>query len=137
MVASGLVTLVVWLAPLLDALVRNMPPPLLGPYTTKITDVLELGIITPATFITGGLILRRDPVGYSVALSMLILEIMLAPMIATQTVSQLLAGVSFTTAEIVGPLTGFIVLALVAIWILTALLRNVYGLEPRAGAGKG
>jgi hypothetical protein len=62
---------------------------------------------------------------------------MLAPLIATQTVSQLLAGVSFTTAEIVGPVTGFIVLALVAIWILTALLRNVSGPDPRAETGKG
>lgn len=125
MLASGLVTLVVWLAPLLDALVRNVPPPLLGPYTTKITDVLDLGIITPATFISGVLILRRNPLGYLMALSMLVLEIMLAPMIAAQTVSQLMAGVSFTTAEIVGPMAGFIILALVAIWMLAALLRNI------------
>lgn len=125
MLASGLVTLVVWLAPLLDALVRNVPPPLLGPYTTKITDVLDLGVITPAAFISGVLILRRNPLGYLMALSMLVLEIMLAPMIAAQTVSQLMAGVSFTTGEIVGPMAGFIVLALVAIWMLVALLRNV------------
>lgn len=125
MVASGVITLVVWLAPLLDALVRNVPPPLLGTYTTKITDVLDLGIITPATFISGILILRRKPLGYLVALSLLVLEIMLAPMIAAQTVSQLRAGVTFTTAEIVGPMAGFIVLALVAIWMLVALLRNV------------
>lgn len=115
MLASGLVTLVVWLAPLLDALVRNVPPPLLGPYTTKITDVLDLGIITPATFVSGVLILRQNPLGYLMALSMLVLEIMLAPMIAAQTVSQLMAGVSFTTAEIVGPMAEFIILALVAI----------------------
>jgi hypothetical protein len=125
MVASGLVTLVVWLVPLLDALVWNVPPPLLGPYTTKITDVLDLGIITPATFVAGGLILCRNPLGYLMALSILVLEIMLAPMIAAQTVSQLMAGVSFTTVEIVGPMAGFIVLALVAIWMLVALLRNV------------
>jgi len=125
MIASGLVTLVVWLAPLLDALVQNVPPPLLGSYTTKITDVLDLGIITPATFVAGILILRRNPLGYLMALSMLVLEIMLAPLIAAQTASQLRAGVSFTTGEIVGPIAGFMVLALVAVWMLVALLRNI------------
>ena len=41
-------------------------------------------------------------------------------------------GVSGTTAEIVGPVAGFVMLALVAIWMLVALLRNVAGLGQKA-----
>jgi hypothetical protein len=130
MFASGLVTLVVWLQPLLGALLRDAPPPLLGSYTTNITDVLDLGIITPATFIAGGLILRRDPLGYLVACALLVLEIMLAPMITAQTVSQLLAGVTFTTGAIMGPIAGFMVLALAAIWVLVTLLRALSDSTP-------
>ena len=125
MFASGLVTLIVWLQPLLGALMQNKPPALLGSYSTTLTDVLDLGIITPATFMAGGLILRRDPLGYRVALSLLVLEIMLAPLIAAQTVSQRVAGVSFTTGAIVGPIGGFVVLALVAVWMLVILLRHI------------
>ncbi|CAN5738436.1 hypothetical protein BH10CHL1_BH10CHL1_19900 [soil metagenome] len=125
MFASGLVTLIVWLQPLLSALMQNKPPALLGSYSTTITDVLDLGLITPATFIAGWLILRRDPLGYLVAFALLVLEIMLAPMIAAQTISQLAAGISFTTGQMIGPIAGFVVLALVAVWMLVGLLRHV------------
>jgi hypothetical protein len=89
------------------------------------TYALDLAIITPATFISGVLILLRVPLSYVMALSMLILEAMLAPLIAAQTVTQLEAGVTFTLGEIIGPIAGFAVLALAAIWIIVALLRNI------------
>ena len=130
MVASGLVTLVVWLAPLLGALVRHEPPARLGHYTTTITEVLDLGVITPAALASGALILRRAALGYLIACALLVLEVLLAPLLAAQTVSQLAAGVSFTTAEIVGPLAGFAVLAAVAVGTLVALLRNISGHAP-------
>lgn len=125
MFASGGVTFVVWLGPLLSALLQDEPPHLLGSYTTKVTDVLDLGIITPATFAAGLLILRRAALGYLVALALLVLEVSLAPLIAVQTISQVSAGVSFSTGEIVGPMAGFVVLALLAIRFIVALLRNI------------
>jgi hypothetical protein len=76
------------------------------------------------------LILRRKPLGYVMAFSMLVLEIMLAPMIAAQTISQLRAGISFTPGEIIGPITGFAVLGVSALWVYVALLRRI----PDAGA---
>lgn len=124
MLISGLATLVIWLQPLVNALVQNKPSPVLGTYTTTITDVLDLGIITPATFIAGSLIWRRNPTGYLIAFSLLVLEIMLTPMIAAQTVSQLLAGITFTPAEIIGPMAGFVTLGLFALWVMVILLRG-------------
>lgn len=124
MFVSGLATLVIWLQPLLDALVQNKPSPALGTYTTTITDVLDLGLITPATFIAGALIWRRNPTGYLIAYSLLVLEIMLTPMIAAQTVSQLLAGITYTPAEIIGPMVGFATLGLFALWMMVILLRG-------------
>lgn len=125
MIASGLVTIVVWLVPLLGALVRNEPPALLDSYTVTVTDVLDLGVIAPAVFLAGALILRGDPLGYLIAVSLLVLEAMLAPMMVAQTLFQLDAGVSFTPGEIAGPLAGFGILALGAIRALTALVRNI------------
>jgi hypothetical protein len=125
MVAGGLVTLVVWLGPLLGALLQGEPPELLDSYTTSVTDVLDLGVITPAAILAGALILRRALVGYLMAFSLLVLEVMLAPMIAAQTVAQIAAGVTFTPAEIVGPMAGFVTLGLIAIWVTAALLRTI------------
>jgi hypothetical protein len=123
MFASGLATLVIWLGPLLSALLQNQPPALLGSYTTKVTDVLDLGLITPATFIAGGLIVRRAPLGYLIACALL--ETMLLPMIIGQTVSQLWAGLSFTPGEIIGPMVGFAILGLIALWVLVIILRHI------------
>jgi hypothetical protein len=125
MFASGLVTLVVWGGPIVAALIGGEPPERLDTYTTPVTYALDLATITPATFLAGAFILRRDPLGYLIALSLLVLEAMLAPLIAAQTVSQLSAGVAFPPAQIVGPIAGFVVLAVVAIWVTVAILRNI------------
>ncbi|HRW09864.1 MAG TPA: hypothetical protein P5121_32405 [Caldilineaceae bacterium] len=124
MVVSGLATLVIWLVPLLNDLALNQLPASSGTYSTKITDVLDLGIITPVTLIAGRLIWRRNPVGYLIAFSLLVLEIMLTPMIAAQTVSQLVAGITFTPAEILGPMAGFATLGLFALWVMVVLWRK-------------
>jgi hypothetical protein len=125
MLASGMVTMVVWLGPLLGALARGEPPALLDSYTTTVTDVLDLGVIAPAVFLSGALILRREPLGYVIAFSLLVLEALLAPMMAAQTAFQVAAGVPITAAEFAPPLAGFGVLALAAIAVLVALLRAI------------
>lgn len=125
MFASGLITAVVWLGPLISALLANKPPDRLDGSTTAITDVLDIGIITPTALLAGLLIWRRQVLGYLIAFALLVLELALAPMIAAQSVSQLSAGIALSTGEIVGPVSGFVVLALLALWVITSLLRNI------------
>lgn len=125
MLASGLVTLVMWLTPLVGAVIDGTPPGQLATSTVLVTDVLDLGFIVPALLLSGLLILRGQPLGYLIALSLLVLEVMLAPAIAAQTAFQVEANVEFTTGAIVGPIAGFVVLALVALWVLVTLLRNI------------
>ena len=130
MFVSGLATLAIWLQLLWHDLALNQLPALIGVYSTKITDALDFGIITPATFIAGVLILRRNPLGYLVAFALLILEVILTPLIVAQTISQLLVGITFTPAEIIGPIMGFAVLGLFALWVMIILLRKTS--EPSA-----
>lgn len=125
MIGSGLTTLLVWAGPLVVALMEGKTPERLDHYTTKLTEALDLATVTPAALLSGLLMLRRAPLGYLIGLSMLVLEAMLAPMIALQTVSQSLAGVSFPPGQIVGPIAGFSILALLAIWIIVAIIRNI------------
>jgi hypothetical protein len=125
MVGSGVVTLGVWIEAPVSALIKRQPPSVIEHSTTLFTHALDLAVIVPAAILAGVLILRRAPLGYLMAFSLLILEVLLAPMIALQTAFQLQAGVTFTTAEIVGPIGGFVVIALIAIWFLVALLRTI------------
>lgn len=112
------------------ALLQGAPPARLDSYATPVTFALDLATITPATFLAGVLALRRDPRGYLIALCLRVLEAMLAPLIALQTVSQLSAGVAYTPGQIVGPMMGFVLLALLAIWMLVAILRDVVDPAP-------
>jgi hypothetical protein len=127
LLASGVPTLGIWLSELVGPLIAGQPPRLLGSYTTMVTYVLDLGVITPALLLAGVLVLRRAPMGYLLSFALLGIIVVLGPAIAAQTVSQLSAGISFTVAEVVGPIAGFGALALLAIWVLAVLLL---GLEP-------
>jgi hypothetical protein len=119
---AGLITLIVWGAPLVAALARRGPPDRLDSYTTLVTQALDLAVITPATFICAALVARADPLGYVVAAPLLTLIVLLAPQIVLSTVFQRRAGVPFTTGEMIGPVAGFVVLGLVAAWLLIRML---------------
>ncbi|MBN1836522.1 MAG: hypothetical protein JW820_11775 [Spirochaetales bacterium] len=125
MFAGGVVTLVVWLAPLIASMLAGRPPELLGGYATMVTDALDLAIIMPATFAVGALILRRSSRGYTLAFPLLGIIIMLLPTIALGTVSQLRAGISYGIGEIVGPIAGFALLGALAVWVLVAILPRL------------
>ena len=53
-------------------------------------------------------------------------------MIIAQTVGQLAAGITFSPAELIGPLTGFAVLAVAAAAVLITVLRVLPGAAPGA-----
>jgi hypothetical protein len=123
MLASGVVTTGIWAAPLVAAARTRRTPERLDSYSTPVTQALDLGVIAPAALVAGVRILRGDPSGYLVASSLLVLEVMLAPLIAAQTASQLAAGIRFPTGQVVGPVIGFVALAMAAGRTLGSILR--------------
>ncbi len=125
MIVSGLVTLVVWGLPLLAALRSNTLPDRVDSYTTPVTYALDLAIITPSTFIAGVLLLQGDPFGYVISVALLAIIILLMPYITLATIFQQRAGVNFTPGEMIGPVAGFAVLGLVALWLLVSLLGSL------------
>jgi hypothetical protein len=133
MLASGAVTMVVWSGPLIAALATGGTPDRLDSYATKVTEALDLAVIAPAAFASGILILRRRALGYLIAISLLVLEMMLAPLIGMQTFMQLRAGIVLQPGEIVGPLAGFVVLALLAMWVTVVILRPLDEGSQKAG----
>ena len=127
--ACGLLTAIVWLAPLTDALVTGSPPQLLDTYTTSVTDVLDLGLIVPTLFVAAALVRRRAVLGYVLAATLIVLLVLIAATIVAGTVLQLSARMSFTPEQVVGPIAGFLVLAVIGLVLLVRLLRAV---EPDA-----
>lgn len=128
MFLAGAITLFVWGAPLVAALQSGNPPDRMDSYTTMVTYALDLAIITPATILCGVLVLQNNPLGYLIALPLLTLVILLAPQIILSTIFQRGAGVPFTTGEMVGPVAGFVVLGLAAVWLLVLTLQAMAGI---------
>ena len=125
MFIAGAVTLFVWGAPLVSALVQGVPPARMDSYTTMVTYALDLAVITPATFICASLLLRENPAGVVLATPLLTLIILLAPQIILSTIFQQRAGVPFTAGEMVGPVAGFVVLGIAASWLLIRLMQGI------------
>ena len=123
LLSSAAVTAVVWLQPLVTALLRGTAPALLDVYTTPVTYALDLAVITPAAALAGLLVRRRDPLGYLLAAPLLVTIVLLLPAIALSTALQAAAGISFTAAEVAGPIAGFGILGGVGGWLLVRLLR--------------
>ncbi|SFE87291.1 hypothetical protein [Blastococcus tunisiensis] len=120
---SAAVTAVVWLQPVLTALLRNTTPDLLDVYTTPVTYTLDLGVVAPAAALAGLLVHRREPLGYLLAAPLLVTIVLLLPTITLGTALQAAAGVSFTAPQVVGPIAGFGVLGVIGGRLLARLLR--------------
>jgi hypothetical protein len=125
LLASAAVTAVVWLQPLVAALLQGTAPDLLDVYTTPVTYSLDLAVITPAAALAGLLVRRRQPIGYLLAVPLLVIIVLLLPTISLATALQVAAGISFTPAEVMGPIAGFAVLGVLGARLLVRLLRAV------------
>ena len=125
MFTGAVVTLIVWGAPLVSALLHGAPPDRMDSYTTMVTYALDLAIIPPASMLCAVLVWRGEPLGYVIASPLLVLIVLLAPTIVLTTIFQRAAGIPLTPGEMIGPVSGFVVLGLIAIWLLTAILRGV------------
>jgi hypothetical protein len=110
-----------------SALINGTAPATLGTHTTLFTNALDLAVIVPAAGAAGILILRTRPYGEVIAASLLVLEAMLLPLIVVTTIIQLRLGVSFTPAEVAGPIGGFLLLGVLAVAVLRTLLRHAGG----------
>jgi hypothetical protein len=130
LLASAAVTAVVWLQPLVTALLTGSAPELLDVYTTTVTYSLDLAVITPAAALAGLLVHRREPLGYLLAAPLLVTIVLLLPSISLATALQMASGISFTPAQAIGPIAGFAVLGTIGARLLVRLLRAISTTTP-------
>lgn len=124
LIVSGIITLIIWGIPLIDVALRDRVPNILFHNTTFVTHALDLAIIVPASLIGGILILMKNPTGYKIAFPLLGIIIFLLPVILLSTYLQYEQGIIFDPAEIAGPVSGFLILGLLGIWILVRILYS-------------
>jgi hypothetical protein len=122
---AGTVTLVVWLLDPVTTLLSGATPKRLDTYATLVTHALDIAIIVPLCFIAAALVRRGDPLGMLLSFPLLGIIVLLGPTFVAQTIGQVRAGVDFMTGEIVGPIAGFGLVAVLATALLVSLLRSI------------
>jgi hypothetical protein len=126
MFVTGTFLLISRLGLILRPLLAGRVPEQLESTTTLIIQVLDLGIITPVAFLAGVLFLRRAPLGYLLASTLLMKTLTLGTAVSAMVVGQILAGVSLSVGQIVP----FPVLTLIGIWTTFVLLRHLSNEAP-------
>jgi hypothetical protein len=125
LIASGVVLILIWLGlSILPALLEGKAPPEVGSYTTVITYVFDMGIIAPTLIGSGGMLLRRDPLGYLLASTLLVFIAILGINLLTAGTVQMFAGL-ISIGQFVGFVASFAILTLFAIAFTLELFRNV------------
>jgi hypothetical protein len=120
----GVSLIFVWgVMDILPALVNGQTPTLTG-HTTLPTHALDMGIIAPVSILSGFLLLRREPLGYLLASTLLIVSAVLGGGVLALSAAQVLAQV-LTAAQIMVFVVPFLILTLVAVGLTIILLRNV------------
>jgi hypothetical protein len=124
LIVSGVILALVWLIlSLAPALLGGTVPLEVASYTTFITGVVDIGIVAPALVVAGVMLLRRAPLGYLLASTMLVFTVVLGT-------NLLVAGIAQRVTEVVsiGQFIGFTVpfalLTLIAIWLTILLFRS-------------
>jgi len=110
-----------WLGRIVPALVSGSAPVGLESYTTLIIQALDLGIIVPVAFLSGGLLLRRKSYGYLLATVILIKGFTMLIAITAMAINMLLVGAPVARFELVM----FPTFALVNIIMVILLMRSI------------
>jgi hypothetical protein len=115
----------VWLIDIIGGLVQGRAPEHLASYTTEITYPIDLGVIAPAAFLGGVLVLRREPLGYVLAATLLVLNALVGVMVVGQSIAQTLAGITLSTVEWAAFVGTFVVMSMIAVGLLILLFRHI------------
>ncbi len=122
--AIGGFLLMAWLGRIVPALVASQPPIGLESNTTLFIQVLDLGLIVPAAFLSGVLLWKQSAWGYLLASVVLIKGFTLGIAVSAMAVNMILAGMQVSPVEVIM----FPALTLIGVGMTATLLRNV--LEP-------
>jgi hypothetical protein len=118
-------SLIVWLLDIVSALAAGSVPPNLGPYTTEATYAIDLGIIFPTAYLAGILVWQRKPLGTLLASILIVVNVSIGLVVASQSIMQALDGILLTPAEYAAYVAPFVTLSLIATGLVILLFRSI------------
>jgi len=125
LIVSAIALFVAWLPDILPTLINQTTLPLIEVYTTEITYVLDMGLISPLMVITLILLKQKDALGIILLEGMLMLCTIIGLMLPVQTMYQLMAGIEIPVPVLIIKVGLFVILAGFAIGLNIKLLQRL------------
>lgn len=116
---------IAWLPDIIGALVAHRSLAMIEVYTTEITYVLDMGIISPTTLICLYLLQNRKGMGYVLLFMLLTICMIIGIMLPLQTLFQLSAGIHLPLPSLLTKTVSFVVLAIVALYFNIRAIRSM------------
>jgi len=113
---AGIALFVAWLPDIITSIIRGTSLELIEVYTTEITYVLDMGIISPLIFITYYLAKHEYFIVYALLRMILRVCIAVGVMLPVQTIFQLVAGISIPIPALATKVFIFVLLAVFAVF---------------------
>jgi len=125
LVFCGLSLFVAWLPDIIVSLVNKKPLELIEIYTTQITYVLDMAIISPLIFICLYNLSKNNNIGYILLGIILNMLSLVGIMVILQTVFQNRAGIELPVEATITKVGIFVILAILAIYYEIKLFKNI------------
>ena len=110
LIISGIALIVAWLPDIISAMLKGGILPLIGVYTTEITYVLDMGVISPMCFVCLYLMKKNDSLGVVLLAVLLKACIIVGIMVVPQTICQMLSGVELPLPALLTKVLSFVAL---------------------------
>lgn len=125
LVLVGIILFVAWLPDIVISMINKRSLELIEIYTTQITYVLDLGILSPVCFICLYLIKKNRDLGLILLGIMLTLCAYVGIMVPAQTIFQYMAGIEITVGVFITKVGTFIALSIFALYNDIKLFKNI------------
>ena len=125
LVFCGLSLFVAWLPDIVVSLLNKKPLELIEVYTTQITYVLDMGIVSPLIFICMYNLSKGNNTGYVLLGIILNMLSLVGIMVLFQTVFQNRAEIEMSIQAAITKVGVFVVLGIIAIYYEIKLFRNI------------
>ncbi len=112
-----------WLGKIIPSVFMGQPPTGLEHYTTLVIQGMDLGIVVPTAFVSGILLIKRNPFGYLLSSVIITKGATMLTCISAMIVNQALNGVEMSLIETM-LFPAFNILAFICLFLLMKNVRN-------------
>lgn len=122
---TGVALFAAWLPDIISALLAHRSLAMIEVYTTEITYVLDMGIISPVALICIYLLKERNGMGYVLLFMLLTVCVIIGIMLPVQTLFQLSAGIHFPLPVLITKDVSFVILAVFALYLNIRFIKSM------------